>query len=270
MKQQPNEQLKQDVRAFWDSEPCGTGEPTAEAGSPEFFAQLELERYRREPVIKEFAAFETHRGQRVLEVGCGAGTDSLQWVRAGARHTGLDLSLQSIRMARRHLGVHGLTGKFCEGDAERLPFADNSFDVVYSWGVIHHTPNMRATIKEIHRVLRPGGVIRIMIYHRLSWVTWRLWVRHGLLAGRPGRSLHDVLAHHMESPGTQAYRRGEARELFNSFNQLEVRPSVTPYDAVIFGDRHRWLIAILRLIVRATGVRVGWFVGLCGAEGGGA
>lgn len=263
---QSSAQLKQRVRSFWDAEPCGTGEPAAAAGSPEFFAQLETDRYRREPFIPEFAGFTRRTGQRVLEVGCGAGTDSLQWVRGGARHTGLDLSLQSIRMARRHLAVRNLTGRFCEGDAERLPFPDNTFDVVYSWGVIHHTPNMPAAIAEIHRVLRPGGELRVMIYHRLSWVVLRLWARHALFAGRPWRGFRDVLAHHMESAGTQAYRRAEAQALFQCFANLRLRTVLTPYDALIMGDRHRWLNAILPHLVRATGDRLGWFLLVAGVK----
>jgi len=257
---QPASQMKQRVRAFWDAQPCGTGEPTVPFGSHEFFEQLAAARYRREPFIRPFAAFETWAGQRVLEVGCGAGTDSAQFALAGARLTAVDLSYQSLRMARQHLIVRRVNAAWCEADAERLPFPNDCFDLVYSWGVIHHTPNMPAAIAEIERVLRPGGQLRVMIYHRRSWLALRIWIRHALLRGRPWHSFRRMLAAHMESVGTQAFTRREVRRFFARFRALHVRPVLTPYDSDLFGAAPQWLKRLLPVLVRATGDRFGWFL----------
>jgi ubiquinone/menaquinone biosynthesis C-methylase UbiE len=251
---------KQAVRSFWDSQPCGTGEPAAAPGSREFFEQLAAIRYRREPFIRSLAAFSTRSGQRVLEVGCGAGTDTTQFALAGARLTSVDLSLQSLRMARQHLAACEAQAQLCEADAEKLPFADASFDVVYSWGVIHHTPDMPAAIAEIARVLRPGGQLRVMIYHRHSWVTLRVWVRHALLQGRPWKTFREMLARHVESTGTQAFTRRETRQLFRCFDGIELQTILTAYDAELFGPGPGWLRWLLPRLARATGDRWGWFL----------
>jgi ubiquinone/menaquinone biosynthesis C-methylase UbiE len=251
---------KQEVRAFWDKQPCGTNEPVAPRGSREFYEQLAAVRYQREPFIYRFAAFETRAGQRILEVGCGAGTDTTQFALCGARLTSIDLSFQSLQMARRHLTVHDAHAQLCEADAERLPFMGNCFDMVYSWGVIHHTPNMTAAIAELERALRPGGQLRVMIYHRRSWVALRVWARHALLKGRPWRSFRAVLAAHMESVGTQAFTKHEVRQLFGRFADLKVRSVLTPYDTDLFSPGPAWLKWLLPRLTRLGGNHCGWFL----------
>ena len=132
---------------------------------------------------------------KVLEVGVGAGTDFLQWVRAGAGTYGVDLTEEAIEHARRRLDVYGLTAKDIRvADAEAPPCGNDTFDVVYSWGVIHHTPDTERALAEIVRVCRPGGRLKVMIYNRHSLLAYRTWVRFALLRGRPGRSLSWVLA----------------------------------------------------------------------------
>jgi ubiquinone/menaquinone biosynthesis C-methylase UbiE len=158
----------------------------ANADRLEFFRQVERERYELEPYIPTFAQFEVARGKRVLEIGVGAGTDFVRWVRAGAEATGIDLTDQAISLVRERLALEELSAKLYVGDAENLPFETDSFDIVYSYGVIHHTPNTAKAVQEIWRVLKANGLARVMIYHLHSWVALLLWAVHCAGRLRPG------------------------------------------------------------------------------------
>jgi ubiquinone/menaquinone biosynthesis C-methylase UbiE len=221
------------VRSFWEQEACGTGARVTgglEPGSAAWFGEIERNRYVNEPMIHALAQFTRHRGKRLLEIGVGAGTDHLQWARAGCRCHGVDLTDTAIEITRRHLALHGLSSELQRVDAERLPFHDASFDLVWSWGVVHHADRPNSVITEIHRVLAPGGEFRGMMYKRRSLGVAKEWLKHALLAGRPWRSVADVLAHHFESPGTKAYTPAELRAMFAPFREITIEPAVTPYD----------------------------------------
>src|SRR4051812_3009465 len=200
-----NVEEKELVRAHWEEEPCGTSTATASPGTREFFDEVERERYRLEPFIVDFADFTHWRGRRVLEIGVGLGTDFTRFVRAGAHATGIDLTDAAVDSVRDRLALEGLEAEeLRRADAESLPFDGASFDLVYSWGVIHHTPDPTAALREVRRVLAPDGEARIMLYSRRSWFAFGAWVRYALLRGRPWLSIADVLASHLESPGTKA------------------------------------------------------------------
>jgi SAM-dependent methyltransferase len=241
--------LKQRVRAFWENDPCGSEHAKAPEGSPEFFAEVERERYELEPFIADYADFAHSRGRYVLEIGVGLGTDFVQFARAGAQVTGVDLTEHAVALVRRRLELEGLQGDVRVTDAETLPFEDQSFDRVYSWGVLHHTPDTARAVGEAIRVLRPGGDLCVMLYARQSWVAFGMWARHALLRGRPWRSLADVISHHMESEGTKAFTASELRELFRDLSDLRIDQVVTAYDR-----------AISRGLARLTGDRLGWFL----------
>lgn len=240
---------KEQVQSFWEAAPCGSKHSTAPAGSREFFAEVERKRYELEPFIPEYAQFEATAGQSVLEVGVGLGTDFVRFARAGARVTGVDLTERAIELVRERLQVEGFEGDLMTADAEALPFADGSFDVVYSWGVLHHTPRCEEAIREVLRVVKPGGRVCVMLYARHSWVAFALWVRYALLRGRPGLSLADVVADHMESTGTRAFTRAELRSRFGELSDLQVDHVGTPYDRRVAGP-----------LVRLTGRWLGWFL----------
>src|SRR3989442_1852969 len=176
-----SEDLKQRVRAFWQAHPCVTKFSDAEIGTPEFFASLEAHRYRKEWHIPVAANFAAARGLRVLEIGCGLGTDGAQFAKAGADYTGVDLTDAAIELARKRFELFNLPGTFRTADAENLDFKDASFDLVYSHGVLHHTPDTARAVREIHRVLRPGGRAVVMLYHRNSY-NYRVNIR-GLRRG---------------------------------------------------------------------------------------
>ena len=137
-------ETKEQVRSFWSRTPCGSWDATAPEGTAEYFAQIEQRRYELEPFIHRFADFRSARGRSVLEIGVGLGTDHVQFARAGAELHGVDLTERGVELVRRRLELEGLTSELQVADAEQLPFADASFDYVYSWGVLHHTPTRQA------------------------------------------------------------------------------------------------------------------------------
>lgn len=160
------------VHDFWNAHPCGSKFSSGEPGTKRFFDSLTKHRYTVESHIPTMVNFASWNGCRVLEVGCGLGTDGEQFARNGAIYTGIDLTETSVEMCRRRFAVQGLAGTFQVADAEHLPFPDRSFDLVYSHGVIHHTPNTEAAVGEICRVLRTNGRAIVMLYHRNSWNYW--------------------------------------------------------------------------------------------------
>ncbi|MEX2116102.1 MAG: class I SAM-dependent methyltransferase, partial [Bacteroidota bacterium] len=133
--------LKREVQAYWDAHPCGTQFTDLEWGSREFFEQVETFRYTLQPFMDRIMRFKEYKGKRLLEIGCGLGTDLLQFARAGAHVTGIDLTPASIDLARKRFSLYGIPADLQVADAENLPFPDESFDVVYSFGVLHHTPD---------------------------------------------------------------------------------------------------------------------------------
>jgi SAM-dependent methyltransferase len=245
MATQQAEEAKGAVRSFWERTPCGSWDATAPEGTAEYYAQIERRRYELEPFIHDFARFGETRGKRVLEIGVGLGTDHVQFARAGAELSGVDLTDKGVALVRRRLELEDLSSELQVADAERLPFEDGAFDVVYSWGVLHHTPDTPRAVAEAVRVLRPGGRLCAMLYARHAWVSYGLWARHGPLSRRPFRSLADVLHHHMESLGTKGYTKRELRRMFAGLDDLTVEKVCTPYDVEYAGGlarlTGRWL-----------------------------
>jgi len=228
------------VRAFWEAEACGE----------RYGAEQDRVRYELEPEIPGFADFESAVDKRVLEIGVGMGADFLRWARIGARATGVDLTDRAVALTRRRLADEGLEADLRVADAEALPFADGEFDIVYSWGVLHHTPDPARALAEAQRVLAPGGELRLMLYHRRSWVALAAWVKFGLLRGRPWATLRDAVAH-VESPGTQAFTPREVRALLPEIGSLRITAPLTHWDrkcapviARIGGDRLGWFLLI--------------------------
>jgi len=183
------QQLKQQVAQYWDSQPCGSFASQAAPGERSFYEEVTRHRYARQPYMQELVGFDDYAGQRLLEVGCGLGTDLRQFALGGAQVVGIDLSARSVRLARRHFEVYQTRGDFCNSDAENLPFASATFDVVYSFGVLHHTPHTQRALDECFRVLKPGGRLILMLYNSHSWhVRVDPYLRnvYRLLTGRPG------------------------------------------------------------------------------------
>jgi SAM-dependent methyltransferase len=247
---------------FWTDYQPGFRFASSPIGTPEFFREVTEHRYRLEPHIPELVGFERWAERDVLEVGCGIATDGARFARAGARYRAVDQSETAIELARARFETEGLDGDFQAASATALPFEDGSFDLVYSHGVIHHIADTAGAVAEIKRVVRPGGVALVMLYHRNS-LNYRLniMVLRRLLAvalAPPGaprflsrvlgenravleghrellrthglRYLTDrelFLSNNTDGPGnplSKVYGRGEARRLFSAFR--EVRTAV--------------------------------------------
>jgi len=235
--------------------------------------------------------FDEWNAADVLEIGCGVGTDAVQFARAGARYIGIDQTERAVKLARRRFTLDDLEGKFQQAEATSLPFGDASFDLVYSHGVIHHIPDTERVVAEMHRVLRPGGTALVMVYHRGS-LNYRfniLVVRRVLAAGLlvPGfervlghvapadgelvRGHRDLLHAHglnyltdralflsnnTDGPGnplSKVYSRSEAKKLFGMFSQVDTEVRYLNLRLYPGGDR----LAATSL-ARRLEHRIGW------------
>jgi SAM-dependent methyltransferase len=159
-----------DVREYWNRHIHDLEITTHPVGSPGFFADLDQYHFEKLHHLLRLVDFSGYAGKRVLEVGCGAGTDLVRFARGGAIVAGVDLSPSAIALARRNLEQQGLTADLREADGEHLPFADDSFDLVYAHGVLQYTANSRALAAECRRVLKPGGQAIFQVYNRISWL----------------------------------------------------------------------------------------------------
>jgi len=231
---------KQLVKDFWNDASCG--EELYMKGD-ELRAQYENQlkiRYELEPYIPGFAEFDRQNGKKVLEIGVGLGADHQMFAQNGAILHGCDLTERAIENTRKRLDLFGLQSKLRVADAENLPYADESFDTVYSWGVIHHSPNTLKAVEQIHRILKPGGTSKIMIYHKHAMVGYMLWMRYGLMKFKPFTSLQTIYAKYLESPGTKAYTVKEAHQMFSQFSKVEIDTILTHGDLLSSqaGQRH--------------------------------
>jgi len=249
------------VQDFWNRGSCGEVYGRDKEGRDKY-AQVSRARYELEPYLPPFARFEEAADKDVLEVGVGMGSDHQRLAEAGPLSLrGIDLTERAIGHTRNRFEAFGLRSELTVGNAEALEFPDASFDFVYSWGVIHHSPDTPKAAREILRVLRPGGVARVMIYHRRCPVGWMLWTRYALLRGRPWLSLDEIYAQHLESPGTKAYDVAQARALFAGAATVttQVVPSMGDLLQGEVGQRHRGpMLTIAKLLwprwlIRAVG-----------------
>jgi SAM-dependent methyltransferase len=231
---------KNAVVDFWNAEPCGS----RYLGEKSEFEAHARARYQLEPHIFDFAGFTSARGLRVLEIGVGMGADYEQWLKAGAIASGLDLSGISLECARRRCELAGLVPTLNLADAENLPFVSHSFDVVYSYGVMHHSHNPAKCLNETWRVLKPGGEARIMLYHHLSLTGIMLWLRFGLWRGQ---SIRQCVYERLESPGTKTFTRIEVFELMHDFENVSIDQVFSPGDLLLHEPSSRFCGAGYRL-----------------------
>jgi len=265
-----------DVRRWWTENPMTydwRGEIPHEPGSPEHLAEVERRFlaeawFAQRPGAAPFSAlipFDELRGNDVLEIGCGTGVHTKLLAEAGARVSAVDLTPTAVALTRRRLELAGLSADVREADAESLPYDDSSFDFMWSWGVIHHSADTDRVIAEIARVLRPGGRIAFMVYHRtsitfwLNYVLYRGVLRGGLLHESPdelaNRWSDGVLARHYT-------RRRLTESLRPWFENIETQVMGQIGEAIPLPSRIRQPLA--RIVPRgpqeATLRRLGWFL----------
>lgn len=257
-----NKQLKKKVYTYWNTESCGTNFAHGQKFSYNYFEQIEQHRYAHESDIFSFAQFTRFHGKKILEVGVGAGTDFIQFVRAGTQAYGIDLTQEAIDHVKQRLALYNLQAKEVRvADAESLPYENNSFDLVYSWGVIHHSPDPQKCLSEIIRVTKPQGIIKIMVYNRHSLYAWHQYFKHGLLKGHPLRSIKDILFHHQESIGTQAFSQKEMHQLLSDYSLENITINTWMQKEDFFCYRYAFVRTIIYIFACILGLRnTGWYM----------
>jgi SAM-dependent methyltransferase len=257
------------VREFWDRRPCNIRHSPAPVGTRQYFDEVEARKYLVEPHIPAFAEFDRWKGRRVLEIGCGIGTDTMNFARAGAQVTAVDLSGASLEVAKQRAAVFGLSDRvrFLQADAERLTelLPGETFDLVYSFGVIHHSPHPERIIGQIGRLLKPGGTLKLMVYYRYSWKVLAIVLGEG-----KGRfwQLDRWVAENSEAqsgcPVTYCYSRSQLAALIGDGYRLEhmLVDHIFPYripDYVQYRYRKVWYFRYLPApVFRAMERRWGW------------
>lgn len=159
------------VKEYWDRQPCNVRHSAKTPGTREYFDEVEKKKFRAEPHIVNFSEFDAWQGKRVLEIGCGIGTMAINFARHGAEYTGVELSEQSLNLTKQRFDVYGETGNFYLGNAEELSqfVPVEPYDLVYTWGVIHHSPNPGNILAEAQKYMKPGSTLKVMVYAAHSW-----------------------------------------------------------------------------------------------------
>jgi SAM-dependent methyltransferase len=244
------------VRRYWDRNPVAASAIPHPLGSVEYFAYYDALREANEPPafstrLHEYAAFA---GRRVLDVGSGNGYVLSRYASAGARVCGVDLTDTAIRLCRRRFELMKLPGQFTVGNAECLPFADESFDCVCSMGVLHHTPDTARAVAEVFRILRPGGRVILMFYHRNSLQYRVKFPMMRWLKGKPiQQSINEVDG--VGNPKGDVYSKSELGRLMCRFHELEMFAGVLPWHVV---PRLRGLVP--KPLYDRAERRWGWFL----------
>jgi len=225
------------VKEYWDQRPCNIRHSPSPVGSRQYFDEVEARKYFVEPHIPAFAEFDRWRGKKVLEIGCGIGTDTINFARAGAQVSTVELSEKSMELARARASIFGLQDqiRFYPGNAEELSHVVpvEPYDLIYSFGVIHHTPHPEVVLDQLRQYTRPGTAIKIMVYHRRSYKVAGI-----LLTESRGQfwKLPDLVAKNSEAqtgcPVTYTYSRRGGKQLLerHGFRVREVRVDhIFPY-----------------------------------------
>lgn len=207
--------LISDITDYWDHHIHDLAIVTNPVGTPGFFQQLDEYRYDKLNYLPRLVDFNSYRGKKLLEVGCGAGVDLVRFARAGAIVTGVDLSTTSIELARQNIAQNGLNADLRIMNGEALQFADDSFDVVYAHGVLQYTADAGRMIAEIHRVLKPGGGAIMMVYNRISWLNFMAKVSK-------------VSLEHEDAPVLKKFSMAEFREMLKPFRSVRIVPERFP------------------------------------------
>jgi ubiquinone/menaquinone biosynthesis C-methylase UbiE len=241
------------VAEYWDRRPCNIRHSTEELGSRAYFDAVEARKYFVEPHIPGFAQFDRWRDKRVLEIGCGLGTDAVNFARAGAEYTGVDLSSVSLDLAKQRFAAFGLDGGFVHSNAEALEVRPASFDLVYSFGVIHHTPDPDAVLRQARRAIRPDGEFRLMLYAKDSWKDTMIAAGFDQPEAQSG------------CPIAHSYTQAEVRAMLRAadFSAVEItQDHIFPYVVEKYVryeyELQPWFAAMPQAMFRALEQRFGW------------
>ena len=210
------------MRRYWEAHIHDLDVSTAAPGSPQFFQDLDEYHFEKLHHLPRLIDFDGYRGKKVLDVGCGAGTDLARFARGGANATGVDISGSAIALAKANFEQQGLAADLREADGEHLPFEDESFDLVYAHGVVQYTSNDRALVAECRRVLKPGGTAVFQVYNRISWLNAL-------------SKLMKVGLEHEDAPVLKKYSIGEFRALLAGFSEVRIVEERFPVKSRLHG-----------------------------------
>ncbi len=239
-----------DVRAYWNTRIHDLEITRHPVGSRGFFDDLDQYHFEKLHHLLRLVDFNGYRGKRVLEVGCGAGVDLARFARGGAEVTGVDLAPAAIDLARTNFAQQQLHGDFHVADGERLPFADDTFDLVYAHGVVQYTADPQAFVDECRRVLKPGGRAIFQVYNRISWLNAL-------------SKLMKVGLEHEDAPVLRTFRLGEFRRLLQGFREIRIVPERFPVTSRLHGGWKGALyngvfVGAFNLLPRTLVRRFGW------------
>ena len=244
------------VRRFWQANPVAASAIPFPLGTPEYFSYYDRLRQENESVAfsAELHEYDRFAGRSVLDVGSGNGYVLSRYAAAGADTYGVDITEAGIALCRRRFSLLGLRGHFTVGNAEALPYASESFDCVCSMGVLHHTPDTATAVREVHRVLKPGGRLIVMFYHRNSFHYRVLFPVRRLISGKSlQQSVNEVDG--VGNPKGDVYSREELRALLSGFCELEMFAGVLPWHRL--GALRRFVPGVARTWSER---RLGWLL----------
>ena len=221
------------VKDFWDTRPCNIRHSPNKVGTKAYFDEVEIRKYFVEPHIPRFADFERWKGKKVLEIGCGIGTDTINFARAGAKVTAVDLSEKSIEIAQQRANLYEQDIKFYCGNAEELSnfVPIDKYDLVYSFGVIHHTPQPERIVAELQKYMSPTSIFKIMVYFRYSWKVFWILMKYGKGAfWKLDKLISSFSEAQFGCPVTHTYSKNKIKALLKSFTILEQQVThIFPY-----------------------------------------
>jgi SAM-dependent methyltransferase len=239
-----------DVRDYWNEHIHDLEITRHPVGSAGFFTDLDQYHFEKLHHLPRLIDFNGYKGQRVLDVGCGAGTDLVRFARGGALVTGVDISPSAIALARRNFDLQGLTADLREADGEHLPFPDGIFDLVFAHGVVQYTTNGRALVQECRRVLKPDGSAIFQVYNRISWLNAL-------------SRLMKVPLEHEDAPVLKKYSAGEFRALLDGFTDVRIVEERFPVASRLHGGWkgvlfNTFFVGAFNTLPRTLVRRFGW------------
>jgi len=220
--------LLEAIRVYWNEHIHDLEVAQEPVGSAGFFAELDEYRFDKLRYLPQLVDFGGYRGRKLLEVGCGVGIDLARFARGGAIVTGVDLAEVAIDLARANFAQNGLPGSLHVMNGEDLSFEDDTFDVVYAHGVLQYTANAPKMVRELHRVLRPGGEAILMVYNKYSWLNAMSKVMN-------------VGLEHEDAPVLKKYSIREFKRLLGPFTRYRIVPERFPVETRL----HRGIKAAL-------------------------
>lgn len=240
------------VKEYWNNRPCNIRHSTKQVGTKEYYDQVEQRKYLVEPHIPVFADFSKWRGKKVLEIGCGLGTCSVNFVRAGTDLTCIELSEESLLLCKKRFEVYGLQAEFYSGNAEELSHIVplQTYDLVYSFGVIHHSPYPEKIIEQIGLYMDSTSEVRIMLYSKYSWKALEFFIRRGW---KFWFNWNKTIQYYAEAqkgcPVAYTYTRKSIKELLENYKILSIKKThIFPYvvkDYIEYKYNKRFIFRIL-------------------------